>query len=342
MTKMPTESVLTWAASAVGAHAKVLAVEGLHDGSSPWRLRIDDGGTNREVILRAAGWIPPHGIRSAAAALRLAEAFGLAAPRLIAADLDGRVSGAPATLETALPGTSESPRQVSVERLREAGAALAKVHAVRLDPTADLPLKVRPTSADDHAMERRWASLYRASHPDEKPAVLLALSELTGWPVPHVERTLEATGFSPLLQLADDRVRGVARPMVATVLVHGDVHPGNMRWDGDTCLALIDWKDAGAGDPGIDLSQLRMQMEIQYGPDAAEHVLEGWQVQAGRQAANVAYWDAVAALNTPAVLQGQRTPAQQSAATHRRDQFLRTALDRLEPSTGVPVASRYA
>lgn len=342
MTNMPTESVLEWAANAVGASAKVLTVEGLHDGSSPWWLRIDDGRTIHEVILRVAGWIPPQMIASGAAALRLAEDRGLAAPRLIATDLDGRVSGAPATLETALPGRSESPRQASVERLREAGAAIARVHVVRLAPTDDLPLKVRPISGDDHAMERRWANLYRACEADERPAVVQALSELTGWPAPHAQRTLEATGSSPLLQLADDRVRGMDRPAVATVFVHGDVHPGNMRWDGDTCLALIDWKDAGAGDPGVDLGQLRMQMAIRYGPDAAEHVLEGWQAHAGRQATNVAYWDAVAALNTPAVLGGLRTPRERAAATQRRDQFLRTALDRLDPPTRVPRASRYA
>lgn len=212
MTHMPTDSVLDWAANAVSVSARILTVEGLHDGSSPWRLRIEDGPTTHEVILRVAGWVPPDMIRSGAAALRLAEAHGLAAPRLIAADLDGRVTGAPATLETALPGTSEPPGAVSVERLREAGAAIAKVHAVHLDPTADLPLKVRPISGDDHAMERRWANLYRACDADQKPAVVRALSELTGWPAEAAQRTLDATGSSPLLQLADDRVRGMDRP----------------------------------------------------------------------------------------------------------------------------------
>lgn len=345
MPNMPAESALEWAANAVGPSAKVSTVQGLHDGSSPWRLRIDDGRTSHEVILRVAGWVPPHAIRRGAAALRLAEANGLAAPRLIAADLDGDAAGAPATLETALPGTSQPPRHVSVERLREAGAAIARVHAVRLDPTTDLPLKVRPISGDDHAMERRWANLYRACEADERPSVVQALSELTGWPAEHAQRMLDATApasSAALLQLADDRVRAVDRPAVATVFVHGDVHHGNMLWDGDTCLALIDWKDAGAGDPGVDLGELRKQVAIQYGLGAPEHVLEGWQAETGREATNVAYWDAVAALNTSAVVEGPRTPAERAAATHRRDEFLRAALDRLEPSDRIPRASRYA
>lgn len=63
-----------------------------------------------------------------AAALRLAEAKGLSAPRLIAGDLEGRITGAAATLESALPGASVRPETVSVARLREAGATIGKVH----------------------------------------------------------------------------------------------------------------------------------------------------------------------------------------------------------------------
>jgi hypothetical protein len=58
-----------------------------------------------------------------ARALRLAETHGLAGPRLIAADLDGRASGTVATLETFLSGSSDLPPMVSAARLREAGAA---------------------------------------------------------------------------------------------------------------------------------------------------------------------------------------------------------------------------
>lgn len=109
-----------------------------------------------------------------------------------------------------------------------------------------------------------------------------------------------------------------------------------MLWSGETTVTLIDWKDAGVGDPGVDLGHLRMKMAVQYGPDAAAHVLDGWQRESGRQATDVPYWDAVAALHTPADLddwepgfdeQGNRLAA--PAVTARRDAFLRAALDRL-------------
>jgi hypothetical protein len=224
----------------------------------------------------------------------------------------------------------------SPERLREAGAAIARVHAVPLQPRQDLPLRTRPIQVDDHALERRWATLYRASADSGRPAVVNALCELTGWQVDAAIQVMTGTHSTPLLQLADDRIRAMDRPRGETVFVHGDVWGGNMVWRGNTCLALIDWKTAGAGDPGVDLGELRMQMAIQYGPDAPARVLDGWQRESGRLATNVPYWDAVAALNTPAKLDGwpgfddQGNPMDGPACTERHDAFLRAALDRLD------------
>src|SRR5207247_136941 len=142
------------------------------------------------------------------------------------------------------------PPMVSAARLREAGAAIARVNAVVLAPQADLPHRPRPCAADDRAADRRRGR----------------------------------TPTTPLLQQADERVRSHGVPAGASVFLHGDVWGGNMLWDGDRCVALIDWKGAGVGDPGVDLGSLRMQMALQYGQDAPAHVLEGWQRQAGRAA----------------------------------------------------------
>ena len=95
---------------------------------------------------------------------------------------------------------------------------------------------------------------------------------------------------TPLLQEADQQVRSHGTQEAKSVILHGDVWAGNMLWDEDRCVALIDWKTAGVGDPGVDLGSLRMQMAIQYGQEAPAHVLEGWQKQAGRTATAVPYW----------------------------------------------------
>jgi hypothetical protein len=112
---------------------------------------------------------------------------------------------------------------------------------------------------------------------------------------------------TPLLELADDVVQEIEAPQGPTVFLHGDVWPGNVAWASPTECVLIDWKTAGVGNPGVDFGELRKQMAINYGLTP----------QGGS-----AYWDVVAALNTPTVLW---TPQ----ATRRRDGFLRDALRRL-------------
>ena len=336
MSEMPSKSVLSWAASVVGVGAAIVGVESLQ--GRPWRLRIEYGGRTRELVLRVPvpDWIDKNMIATNAAALQIAERHGLAAPRLVAADLDGQVTGTAATLEIVLPGSSVLPPRVSAERLREAGAAIAKVHAVPLEPQRDLPLRSRPTQVDDRAMERRWATLYQACSDSEKSEVIDALCVLRGCSAKRARDIVSGGRLTPLLHLADERIRALPMPRSQTVFVHGDIWGGNMLWDGDVCLSLIDWKTAGAGDPGVDLGELRMQMALQYGADAPTHVLEGWQRESGREATNLAYWDAVAALNTPTELHGwpgfndQGEPLDEPAVTRRRDAFLRDALARLD------------
>jgi aminoglycoside phosphotransferase (APT) family kinase protein len=304
---MPSEQVLRWAASAVDG-TSVVSTESLgrggHRASGTFRLRIEGPAARAtDVILKVPvpGWIRAAWVITNARALQLAETHGLAAPRLIAADLDGRASGTVTTLETFLSGSADLPPTASVARLREGGAALARVHAFSMEPQADLPHRPRPCAVDDRADERR--------------------------------RGLMPT--TPLLQQADERVGSHGAPAAALVFVHGDVWGGNMLWEGDRCVALIDWNTAGVGDPGVDLGSLRMQTALQYGQDAPAHVLEGWQRQAGRAAIAVPYWDAVAALNTPTVMQGwpgvadDGSPLDAAAVTERRDTFLRNALDQL-------------
>jgi Ser/Thr protein kinase RdoA (MazF antagonist) len=304
---VPDDQVLRWAAGAVDG-TSVFFTESLgrggHRASGTFRLRIEGAAARAtDVILKVPvpGWIAAAWVITSARALQLAETHGLAAPRLIAADLDGRASGTVATLETFLSGSADLLPTASVARLREAGAALARVHAFSMEPQAHLPHRSRPCAVDDRAAERR-----RGSMPT-----------------------------TPLLKEADERVRSHGVPAATTVFVHGDVWAGNMLFEGDRCVALIDWKTAGAGDPGVDLGSLRMQMAVQYGQDAPAHVLEGWQRQAGRAATSVPYWDAVAALNTPTVMDGwpgfaeDGSPLDGAAVTERRDAFLRTALDQL-------------
>src|SRR6266540_4509724 len=158
---LPSEQVLRWVAGVVGG-IRVVSVENVsrstHRPSGTFRLRVEGTSTGAiDLILRVSvpRWITDGMVITNARALRLAETHGLAAPRLIAADLDGSASGTVATLETFLSGSSDLPPMVSVARLREAGAAIARVHAFSLESQADLPHRPRPIAVDDRAAERR-------------------------------------------------------------------------------------------------------------------------------------------------------------------------------------------
>src|SRR5947207_1293081 len=137
------EQVLRWVAGVVGG-MRVVSVENAsrstHRPSGTFRLRVEGtsaGATDLILKVSVPRWITDGMVIANARAVRLAETHGLAGPRLIAADLDGRASGTVATLDTFLSGSSDLPPVVSADRLREAGAAIARVNAIVLAPQAE-------------------------------------------------------------------------------------------------------------------------------------------------------------------------------------------------------------
>src|SRR5204863_7428310 len=136
--------MLSWAAAASGSGSRLVDVRPLHGDDGPWLLRIERVGSVGGAVLKGGPPSPrvgPFMIATGAAALQAAERHGLAAPRLIAADLDGGHTGAVTTLETVVPGSTAWPITASADRLRAAGAALAAVHAIPMEPTEHLPFR---------------------------------------------------------------------------------------------------------------------------------------------------------------------------------------------------------
>ena len=274
----------------VGGRVTVTGIRSLHDGESPWwiDLRFPDDSLSAVVLRTPSRRIGLDQIATNAAALAVAENYGLPAPRLLATDFDGRDAGVPVTLETVIAGMSRWPAKGSPGLLRSAGAVIAQVHCFALAPRPHLPFRPRPIAVDDFAKERRLGRM----------------------------------STTALLQLADERVQAISAPEGRAVFVHGDVWPANTVLIGGRVHALIDWKTAGVGNPGVDLGELRKQVAIFYGHDAPTYVLEGWERASGVQADDVPYWDAVAALNTP-------TESYSPFAADRRDEFLSAAIAKL-------------
>src|SRR5436190_381469 len=112
--------MLSWAAAAMGLGAKVTNVRPLHGRHGPWLLRIEHASGVTAAVLRGpqSRRVGPFMIATGAAALEAAEQYGLPAPRLLSADLDGDQTGGVTTLETVVAGSTAWPAPPSAHRLR--------------------------------------------------------------------------------------------------------------------------------------------------------------------------------------------------------------------------------
>jgi aminoglycoside phosphotransferase (APT) family kinase protein len=283
----------------------VVQVSALRTGGGLWLLRAGGAGRASSAVLRTGdpGAVADRRrLATEVAALACAQVHGLAAPRLIAADLDGHEAGLITVLMTVVPGSSSIPCRATPQRMRALGAGIARLHGIELVPGTHLPVRHRPLADVDFTAIRR------------------------------------ASATTALLEQAETALAQLPVPAGPTVLVHGDLWQGNTMWDRGSLAGLIDWDAAGAGQHGIDLGSARCDAAIMFGLPAAGHLLDGWQHHTGQPSSDLAYWDLSAALSTPAdmaawlrPIHGQgRTDLDAHTLNDRRDAFAQAALDRLE------------
>jgi len=206
--------------------------------SGPWRLDLAGW---RTVVLGVAADDPWERDRLATevAALEVAAAQNLAAPRALAVDLSGADAGQPALVQTWLRGSSAVPATVEPARARALGHVAAAIHAVALTPTATLPV--------------RRSSL--ASVPFETLEVPTACADLFD----EVRSTVDA----------------LPAPTPPSTLVHGDLWQGNTLWHGRAHTGTLDWDHAGVGHPLVDLGSLRWDLAVLAG-GGHDDVVAGW------------------------------------------------------------------
>lgn len=332
-------SVLHWAAHAVGNSARVVGVEELRPNPrdrGPWLLHVDQGGAIVEVVVKTGPTDPAanrgtttilsvrSSLASEAAALEFVEQYDVPAPRLLAVDLDGDC-GRLALLTSAAPGSSGVPDPAA---LRTLGAAAARLAAIPLAPSTGMAPCTRPRQADDYIALRQEAAQRRARYLAGSNATQDAIVDqyLQRRPSLIAERArdaIEAAATTPLIETAERCLRELPEPSRESVLVHDDLCGGNTVWSGSDQVTIIDWEGAGLGHPTLDLANARFEESMHFGMAGAAEILRGWQEAMGRQPESLAYWDLVAALNTPADLYGwTMTPGM----TERRDAFLRAVL----------------
>jgi aminoglycoside phosphotransferase (APT) family kinase protein len=80
-------------------------------------------------------------------------------------------------------------------------------------------------------------------------------------------------------------------------VVHGDFWPGNTLWKRDKLVSVIDWEDAGIGDPLIDLANGRCELSMAFDLEAAHTFTERYRsLRPELDYTDLPVWDLCAAL----------------------------------------------
>lgn len=74
-------------------------------------------------------------------------------------------------------------------------------------------------------------------------------------------------------------------------LLHRDLHPLNVLWDGETITAVVDWANACIGHPHADLAHLRWNLAVLVDQSAADQLVDHYRDLGGLPDAYDARWD---------------------------------------------------
>jgi aminoglycoside phosphotransferase (APT) family kinase protein len=247
-----------------GVSAQVTALE----------IERPDGASRRVVVRR-------HGERDlrqnpnvAADEFRLLGALvaaGLPVPAPVYVDAAGEVFGAPCLVIEFVHGEpvfAPCDLDVFIDVLAD---LLVQIH--RVDPrTPDLPhLPGKAMLVGDRIEE------LRANEAADAIDLEICRALATAWPPEQVNRT---------------------------VLLHGDYWPGNLLWDERRLSAVIDWEDAGVGDPLSDLANCRREVLWAFGDPAMERFTRRYVSLSGVDVRNLPQWDLAGALGVATAMSG--------------------------------------
>jgi aminoglycoside phosphotransferase (APT) family kinase protein len=243
----PSPAALRWVEEELGA--RVLGFKPLEGGTSSavhmLTLQIPAGRQSRVVLRRyVLDWVvnePEIPVNEALVLRLLAGVAGVPAPRLLAADPDGRATGTPTTVMSALPGQIDWHPTDHEHWLRSLAELLPTIHAVPVWPELSEWSIYPPEPA---FVPPRWTRHRRA------------------W------------------ELALELYEG-HRPPSERVFIHRDFHPGNILWTGDHITGVVDWVSSCTGPPQEDVGHCRINIAQHHGQAAADRFLALWQDVAG-------------------------------------------------------------
>lgn len=133
-----------------------------------------------------------------------------------------------------------------------------KVAGVRIDVATER-VEHRRLAASAVEVLRRLHALPVAESGIGGEAPMPPLGEVERWTWLMDRAPQELTGSAPVLAA---RLRATAPPERAPVLVHGDYQYGNMLFEGERVVALLDWEIAQLGQGLLDLGCLVMVAQL--------------------------------------------------------------------------------
>lgn len=197
----------------------------------------------------------PPGATSIRKELRLVEVLvrhGVPVPVVEHADADGTRVGRPffimdsagdSTVAHLVGRADEDTRRLFVEM----GSILAAVHGITVGTSGDIP--------PDAIEPRDWPARIRRLH---------GLADWIG-----AERLLEPDELAKVQAIAIPETGGDA-------LCHGDFHAVQCIVRGGRIAAVVDWEQAWAGNPGIDLAIAHAYLDYYASPEQVRRFLEGY------------------------------------------------------------------
>ena len=236
--------------------------------------------------------------------LQLVEEAGIAAPRPLLLDAEGRLFDVPAMVLTYLPGRPlYTPRDVTTWA-GQLAQALVRIHSL--------------TNAH---VDLSWLSLYDRE----------GMRREIGRREEEAQDNSLAREVHAVLKAEIDRIS-----WLEPTFVHDDFWPGNTVWRFGRLVGVIDWTSAELGDPRADVSQCRADIALSLGQNEADVFLKAYQARAGQPLPDVWYFDLFRGLRALSYhelwLEGYHdaglTHITSSLARDRIEAFLRTALDR--------------
>ncbi|MEQ7123355.1 phosphotransferase [Actinopolymorpha sp. B11F2] len=219
--------------------------------------------------------------------LGFAQRCGVATPAPVGVDLAGRWFGTPALVMTALPGAMVYDPVDPKAWVAALARALVGIHRTDLSPP--LPAAVRRPPS--------WRSFDRAGLPES-------------W------RGERSDGVA---RVADRlRLLGPAQP---EVLCHGDFHPGNVLFDGDAVVGVVDWSGARIEPAESDVANCRVELAL-IGGDLPDLFAADYAEARGRPLEHLPLWDALAGAGTMSWLPYAGEKVNQAGAEITREQAL--------------------